>query len=122
MNNTTTLANSHLAADCAVWGLSPLPGVNAFGMLYATPEPTAASIKLERQRKADAIKRASRKSMSKEQISALAMRSPEERKADRAAMLKARKAEVLKVRAFSGVGYADQATTDKIRRISRAAI
>ena len=122
MTNSTTIANSHLAADCAVWGLSPLPGINAFGMLCAPKATTAASVKKDNQRKADAIKRASRKSLSKEQISALAMRSPEERKADRAAMLQTRKAEVLKVRAFSGVGYADQATTDKIRKISRAEI
>ena len=91
MRTTSSVANSQLARDCAIWGLSPLPGVNAFGMVAIKKEPTARDLALESRRVSSKAKRERQSKLTKAQISALAMRSPEERAADRAKAHQARK-------------------------------
>lgn len=91
MSTTSSVSNSQLARDCAIWGLSPLPGVNAFGMVAIKKEPTARDIKLERTRVSSNAKRERQSRLTKAQISALVMRSPEERAADRRDAILARK-------------------------------
>ena len=91
MRTTSSVANSQLARDCAIWGLSPLPGVNAFGMVAIKKEPTARDIKLERTRVSSNAKRERQSRLTKAQISALVMRTDEEKAADRSEAIIARK-------------------------------
>ena len=83
--------NDPYKTDFAALGLPTQPGVNAFGMVAIKKEPTARDLALESRRVSSKAKRERQSKLTKAQISALAMRSPEERAADRAKAHQARK-------------------------------
>jgi len=119
MTTSITIANSHGLSR--QFGRIP-DGCNAFTMHKVAIPPTAREIKLAQTRITSAAKREARKGLSKAQVMALALRTPEERKADRMAAFNERKASILKTPVWSSAGYADQDGVDKTRRIQKAGI
>lgn len=83
--------NDPYKTDFAALGLPTQPGVNCFGMLSIKKPKTQRDLALESRRVSIKAKRERQKGLTKAQVSALAMRSPEERAADRAKAHQARK-------------------------------
>ena len=83
--------NDPYKTDFAALGLPTQPGVNCFGMLSIKKPKTQRDLALESRRVSSKAKRERQSRLTKAQISALAMRSPEERAADRRDAILARK-------------------------------